>query len=481
MLFNSIRLVFAFLIIFFMPSCDKDVSVSPHTEDKFNSFNLILTSNPTGADIYIDNKYYGRKTPDTIRWIGAGERKVNLKLKYFKDFSLSITAKKDEEKMMNLDFFSMPDVLGKVEFKSNLNSDSVFANSKFIGITPLTLEYIPGRYMIEFKKKNHFTEQNIIEIYSGKESFCKIDLFDSTFVIPFYKKYGTHRQVYSLVNNDSEESFLFSSPEGIFTSEINGNIKSLVGQDVNITKEFIYCSYFSEKHGLLVASQNGINTISNSIYSKYNQINKLLINVSIRDIVEDTDGNLWLATTKGLWKYKNGVIKHYDFKNSEYNDNIINSVIFFKGNLYFTLDNELYKFEGEDKKLVQRMQSKIKKIYKCDNYIAIILAAQTDIKGNYLSPDHLYFLSNTELSYKKIFNFNSSLIHTIKTDKYKRVWVITSEGIKNYDPNGNQMELISQSIKNILDKYYLTDIIFKKGCYILSTSSYGIIKVKEGF
>lgn len=87
------KLFFLLLIPFvalLISSCSDDDPISP-TETKGN---LYLTSNPAGAQIWIDGVNTSLTTPDTVLGINAGVRSVTLKLQEYKDttFSISITA-----------------------------------------------------------------------------------------------------------------------------------------------------------------------------------------------------------------------------------------------------------------------------------------------------------------------------------------------------------------------------------------------------
>src|SRR5512134_944969 len=78
---------FAILII---TSCDTtDETVTPPDPGS-----ILITSNPAGAEIWLDNSNTSLVTPDTVTNVDEGVHNVTLKLSEYKDttFSVSVTA-----------------------------------------------------------------------------------------------------------------------------------------------------------------------------------------------------------------------------------------------------------------------------------------------------------------------------------------------------------------------------------------------------
>lgn len=87
------KLFFLLLIPFFallVSSCSDDDPITPAA----NEGNLYITSNPAGAQIWIDGVNTSQTTPDTVLDIDEGVHNVTLRLTEYKDttFSISITA-----------------------------------------------------------------------------------------------------------------------------------------------------------------------------------------------------------------------------------------------------------------------------------------------------------------------------------------------------------------------------------------------------
>jgi PEGA domain len=87
------KLILLLLIPFLgllITSCGDDDPITPTIDEG----NLYITSNPAGAQIWIDGINSSQTTPDTVLDINEGVRNVTLKLQDYKDttFAISITA-----------------------------------------------------------------------------------------------------------------------------------------------------------------------------------------------------------------------------------------------------------------------------------------------------------------------------------------------------------------------------------------------------
>ncbi|HSW56335.1 MAG TPA: PEGA domain-containing protein [Ignavibacteriaceae bacterium] len=78
------------IVALIISSCSDDDPISPTATEG----NLYLTSNPAGAQIWIDGLNTSKTTPDTVKDINQGVRNVTLRLQDYKDttFAISITA-----------------------------------------------------------------------------------------------------------------------------------------------------------------------------------------------------------------------------------------------------------------------------------------------------------------------------------------------------------------------------------------------------
>ncbi|NCS87250.1 MAG: PEGA domain-containing protein, partial [Ignavibacteria bacterium] len=83
-------LILVFILGLSLSSCEKEVSVSTNEKESENHAKIFINSKPAGAKIYLDGKNTGYITPDTVKWLLAGEYKVTLKKEYFKDTNVVV-------------------------------------------------------------------------------------------------------------------------------------------------------------------------------------------------------------------------------------------------------------------------------------------------------------------------------------------------------------------------------------------------------
>ena len=125
--------------------------------DNVSQYSMIdIFSNPSMADIYIDNSFKGR-TPQAIHNLSIGDHQVVLKKSGYNDYSTNITLKSDENALINaqLENYSLEKVdsnflfcIGNVKFKMIYVEGGVFQydeekpqiDSYYIGETEVTQE-----------------------------------------------------------------------------------------------------------------------------------------------------------------------------------------------------------------------------------------------------------------------------------------------------------------------------------------------------
>lgn len=125
---------------------------------------LYITSSPSGADIYLDGKPTGEKTPAEIE-TGAGEHTIMLDLRNYD--AVSATAQVDASKVSRVE-------LQLIRSKATLTVRStpleaeVYLDGRLKGNTPLTIEDIlAGNYELELRKPGYVTHRETIEATGG--------------------------------------------------------------------------------------------------------------------------------------------------------------------------------------------------------------------------------------------------------------------------------------------------------------------------
>lgn len=479
-----------YALCFFIISCDKEVSVSPHLEHDYKHYKLFVNSNPQGAEILVNGRSYGKKTPDTITYLSPGLTDIKLRLKYWRNYIDTFEGKENVTKSLDIDFFKIPNIKGTIKFRAG--SDSIFINGNFVGFTPREDLLFPGLYSVVLSKARHITEKFNIEIYSNQTINTEIYLTDTTYFVPLRKLDERNDSVLKLFFDKSKNLIYVSCIRGILKLSNQGKLIKLYGVP-DPSREYIYYVY-EEIDKTVLLTQRDILIYKNEEFISWNDLNRSIKREILFSIVKDTQGIYWIGTDTGLWKYNNGQITNYNRTNIDIISNTIKNLVCVNNKTYFSSENNLYSIqnnntinleetfaesyvENEKKIIVGR---DIKKLYSYNNCLTVLLEDLRDKSGaSILGPEILYVTKNNKLERKEIVQMRTSKINAVKIDERGNYWVLTSEGIKIYDSNWNSINILPTHILNKLTEYYLLDLLFvgSKTIYLV-TSSHGLIKVK---
>ncbi|HHV80282.1 TPA: PEGA domain-containing protein [bacterium] len=125
---------------------------------------LVVFSEPSSADVYVDDKYYGR-TPITIQKIPAGKRMVTVRLSGYTDWSDEVVIEPGKIGQVNVKL----KLAGTLQVSSSPPGAKVYLNGKDIGETPLSNSNIPeGTHNLSVELFGYKPWQGIIEVSPGQ-------------------------------------------------------------------------------------------------------------------------------------------------------------------------------------------------------------------------------------------------------------------------------------------------------------------------
>jgi len=115
---------------------------------------LSASSTPTGASIYIDNKYTGKKTPQTIHNILPGKHILKLTKAGYEDFSGSFTIKIGNEKVVDAELELS---IGSLSVSSTPIGARIYIDSEDTGKeTPQTINnVVKGKHTLKLTKAGY--------------------------------------------------------------------------------------------------------------------------------------------------------------------------------------------------------------------------------------------------------------------------------------------------------------------------------------
>ena len=91
------------LILFLIPlgiliiiSCNKNSDNPTDSSQSDKKGSILVTSNPAGAEIFLDNTITNLTTPDTVKNVDAGDHSITLRLTEYRDTTIAVTVKAGE-------------------------------------------------------------------------------------------------------------------------------------------------------------------------------------------------------------------------------------------------------------------------------------------------------------------------------------------------------------------------------------------------
>ena len=135
------------------------------------SGNLLVITDPKDSQIFIDSARAG--VSDTlIRNIIAGYHKISVKKFGYYDYNYEVLIKDNETLTNRINLKEKPK--GKISITSIPSGASVTIDDRFIGVTPVTVEWPEGEYTVKLKKKRYITSYS--KVIVREEDTTKLDI-----------------------------------------------------------------------------------------------------------------------------------------------------------------------------------------------------------------------------------------------------------------------------------------------------------------
>jgi len=442
----SIPIVLSLIFIIFA-GCDKEVSRSPVEPPAPRGF-IHITSIPKGFNIFQDGKNTGRKTPDSISYIEAGEYEITLKKKYFKDTSVVIILSEDEKFDLDIDIISNPSMYGNLFLQTLPEDASISINDSVLNkFTPQSIEnLLPGEYKVRFSLLN-YRDTEITAIVQSSQTNNYIEELRDTSEWVDYQVFNSGIQTNSLtavtVDNmgvkwiGTLDAGLIKYDGVSFTNYNTGN-SSLPGNKVN-------CISVDELNNIWIGTDDGIGLFDGNNWVVYNRNNSGLTSELINIIYFDGFGNVWIGTAGNLVKF-DGI--NWVVYNEPLGRDWIQGIYMESQNKIWlgTRTNGIFIFENETFSEFSKLQY---------NYPTFSITSLTVDQAF-----NLWFCFNTDTSGRNaisfwdgsIFNsfypgFPEDNLNHIYIDNMNNKWISSSAGLLNYDA---QNFLINYTIENSL-------------------------------
>lgn len=331
-------------------SCDKEVSVTP-PEPPLPAGKLFVSSFPDQALIFLNGKFTGNLTPDTILFLAKGPYRLTLKKKSFKDIAVNVNITENSLYSLFIDYRNYTGILGNINIDSKPRGAEIFLDDSATGkITPTTLSNLfPGNHVIKLKFEGYWDSKVDIEIESGKTIYPYITMVDSLVWANFNTSNSGLPDLY--INHVAIDNHGFKWIGTLSSGLVSFNDKNwaVYNSDNSLLPinniKFIGIDSENKKW---ICTQLGLVTFDGTSWDIYTNQNSGLLSDWINCISFDTNGDKWIGTSNGLVKFDGINWTVYDDTNSPLTSDIIESItIDEEGNKWIGTANQgMAKYDG---------------------------------------------------------------------------------------------------------------------------------------
>jgi hypothetical protein len=145
-----------------------EIAKPPEEIDTQNTGAINLTSTPSGAKIYLDDKYQGI-TPQTLSNLEPGTYQLRLTKSGYQDWQQEVTVSPDKTIEIFVNLTLLSPALGAINLTSTPSGASVFLDDSFKGVSPIIISNVPvGKHIIKVTKSGYKDWQQEINVSSDK-------------------------------------------------------------------------------------------------------------------------------------------------------------------------------------------------------------------------------------------------------------------------------------------------------------------------
>ncbi|MBI9072415.1 MAG: PEGA domain-containing protein [Melioribacteraceae bacterium] len=345
-------LLFLSLLLLFY-ACDKEVSVSTPDEWKIEKAKIFINSSPANAEIFVDGKSTGLKTPDTIKWLSNSEHEITLKMNLFMDFTFLMTAEDEKTNGYFHNYYDYSYNFARLNIYSEPDSASIYFNdSLLVKKTPYSIRNIfPGNHKIKLTYPEHRADSLELFLRGGMDKTVNFTLTDTSIWVN-YSRYNS--PLTSHIINDikivgENEIWVGTSDNGI--ASFKGNSWSFITKENSLLagngiNRFDIDSY----NNIWACTYSGLSKYNGSDWQSYSTFNSNLPSNYITDIYFKDNDTVLIGTQRGLVKFYNNKFETLNTINSGIPADFISAIAIDKQqNLWLgSVGFGVFKFDGEN-------------------------------------------------------------------------------------------------------------------------------------
>ncbi len=314
------------LLSVFFTSCKREVYTGAVESQSIQNGKVVIRTLPEGADIYLNGKNMGVKTPDSLTWLSTGNYNVTLKLNLFPDKKFTITLNNGEKSQLYYNYFDDPNNFGAINCKSTPSNADIVLNDSATGHqTPAILNQLfPGQYKIKLNLAGCRSDSSIVIVTGGKTQNVNVFLDDTTKWVSYKVTNSPMPTNYlsSVVVDHNNVKWFGTLDKGI--AGFNGRNWQLYStKNSPLVYDFINCLMVDKDNVLWIGSSGGLLTLNGSIWTDYSS---RLPSKFVTAIIADKNNVVWIGTQNGLVKYDGSTWKTFTTDNSGITANFVTSL-----------------------------------------------------------------------------------------------------------------------------------------------------------
>ncbi|RJP59718.1 MAG: PEGA domain-containing protein [Ignavibacteriales bacterium] len=466
---NLLQLLLVILIILFTVSCDKEVSTSPSEPEPPKGM-IFVDSEPAGFKIYLDGRFTGRFTPDSIPFIEEKLFEVGLKRNLWKDTSVFIEASSVQPPQIDVNYLVNPSMRGSLNLVSSPRDAKIYINDSLLTETSPTVikGLLPGSYNVRFSFEQHRDNQAIVAVKSSQVTNVNLALRDTSIWVD-YRKLNSPLPTDILTSVAVESSgivWIGTIDKGIVRFQNNvfqtfDKSNSLLPHD-RVTDVFV-----DENDTKWIGTEGGFARFDDpNNMQVYTTANSELRNNRINVITGDGVGTIWIGSWGGLVKMVNQTMEVMRTENSNLPSNLIKEVECGLTDIWVVADTFLTRFDGTNFQKFGRKNNNIPN----SNTIGV----EIDAEGNTWAAFSAQVITYPNLTTERIIGglgvYNNSqwqsvfigdlslTMNDLYVDRDGYKWIATSSGLFRFlDLNTsiafrpNNSGILSQSINGLVE------------------------------
>jgi hypothetical protein len=313
---HSLLLLLSLVII----SCEKEVSITqPKPPPEKGS--IFIETSPSNIKVYLNGKYTGRNTPDSIPYLEYQTHEFRLKKNLYRDSIFYQEIINDDKLTLSIDYYTNPLMYGSIACISNPPGAQIFINDSLTGkTTPDTLKSIvPGYYKIKYTYPEH-RENNIgVTVESSKIPKAELSLQDTSLWVDFQTSNSElpYDFLTDIKVDNNNKKWIGTSGLGILKYD-ESSFESFNPSNSSLPSGVITCIDIDEMNNVWIGTAGGFAKYDGTSWFSWTQFNSALPSGHVLDIESKDPNNIWIATTSGLLSMQDGhgYYKVYNRQNS---------------------------------------------------------------------------------------------------------------------------------------------------------------------